>query len=41
MSVHNPHDKFFRESFARVEIARNFLEEYMPEELSAEINLKF
>ena len=30
MTVQNPHDRFFRESFGRVEIARNYLEEYLP-----------
>ena len=31
MTVQNPHDRFFRESFGRVHIARNYLEEYLPE----------
>ncbi len=30
MSIHNPHDRFFRESFGRPDIARNYLEEYLP-----------
>ncbi len=30
MTVQNPHDRFFRESFGRVDIARNYLEEYLP-----------
>lgn len=30
MTVQNPHDRFFRESFGRPEIARNYLEEYLP-----------
>jgi predicted transposase/invertase (TIGR01784 family) len=33
MTVHNPHDRFFRDSFSRPEIARNYLEEYLPPEL--------
>ena len=33
MTVQNPHDKFFRESFGRIHIARNYLEEYLPEAL--------
>ena len=32
MTVQNPHDKFFRESFSRVEVVRNFLQEYLPAE---------
>lgn len=39
MTVQNPHDKFFRESFSRIEVARNFLEEYLPYDVSAEIQL--
>jgi predicted transposase/invertase (TIGR01784 family) len=30
MSVQNPHDRFFRESFSRPDIVRNYLEEYLP-----------
>jgi predicted transposase/invertase (TIGR01784 family) len=30
MTVQNAHDKFFRDSFGRVHIARNYLEEYLP-----------
>lgn len=30
MPVQHPHDHFFRESFGRLEIARNYLEEYLP-----------
>ncbi|MBE2202046.1 MAG: Rpn family recombination-promoting nuclease/putative transposase [Anaerolinea sp.] len=30
MTVQNPHDRFFRESFGRIEVARNYLEEYLP-----------
>ena len=39
MTVQNPHDKFFRESFSRVEVARNFLEEYLPVEISEALDL--
>jgi hypothetical protein len=39
MSVHNPHDRFFRESFSRPEIARNYLEEYLPTDLLGRIDL--
>ena len=33
MSIQNPHDRFFRDSFGRPEIARNYLEEYLPTDL--------
>jgi predicted transposase/invertase (TIGR01784 family) len=39
MSIHNPHDHFFRESFGRPEIVRSYLEEYLPADLQAELNL--
>ncbi|NJN53870.1 MAG: Rpn family recombination-promoting nuclease/putative transposase [Anaerolineae bacterium] len=39
MTVQNPHDKFFRDSFSRPEIVRNYLEEYLPAELRALLNL--
>ena len=31
MTIQNSHDRFFRESFGRLHIARNYLEEYLPE----------
>lgn len=39
MSVHNPHDRFFRDSFSRPEIVRNYLEEYLPADLLALLDL--
>lgn len=39
MTVQNPHDKFFRDSFGRVDIARNYLEEYLPTEVLTLLNL--
>ncbi len=39
MTVQNPHDKFFRDSFGRVDIARNYLEEYLPTEVLALLDL--
>lgn len=39
MTIQNPHDRFFRESFGRLEIARNYLEEYLPTEVSELLNL--
>lgn len=34
MEISNPHDRFFRETFSRTEIARDFLRNYLPEEVS-------
>ncbi|HRQ42045.1 MAG TPA: Rpn family recombination-promoting nuclease/putative transposase [Chloroflexota bacterium] len=39
MTVHNPHDRFFRDSFSRPEIARNYLQEYLPADLLALLDL--
>jgi predicted transposase/invertase (TIGR01784 family) len=32
--VHNPHDWFFKETFTRVEVARDFVEHYLPPEIA-------
>jgi Putative transposase, YhgA-like len=39
-NITNPHDKFFKESFSRIEVARSFIEEIFPKELSEKINLE-
>ncbi len=39
MTVQNPHDHFFRDSFSRPEIIRDFIQEYLPIELLADIEL--
>lgn len=39
MSVQQAHDHFFRESFGRLEIARNYLEEYLPQPVLAQLDL--
>jgi predicted transposase/invertase (TIGR01784 family) len=39
MTVQNPHDRFFRDSFGRPEIARNYLEEYLPADLRRLLDL--
>jgi len=38
--LNNPHDKFFKESFSRKEIAQSFIQEYLPEALRNQINFK-
>ena len=37
--LQNPHDRFFRETFSRLEVARDFLTEYLPSEVVAVLNL--
>ena len=39
MSKQTPHDNFFRASFGRVEIAQNYLQEYAPPDLVAQLDL--
>jgi predicted transposase YdaD len=39
MTISTAHDHFFRKSFGRVEIARNYLEEYLPAEVMALLDL--
>ncbi len=40
MTVQNPHDRFFRDSFGRPEIARNYLEEYLPSDVRSLLDLE-
>jgi predicted transposase/invertase (TIGR01784 family) len=37
--IPNPHDKFFKESFSRLEVAKSFIEEVFPKEIKDKINL--
>ena len=38
--VNNPHDQFFRAAFSRLDVARDFLKNYLPQEISAKFDLK-
>jgi predicted transposase YdaD len=38
--IPNPHDRFFRESFGRRDIARDFLRHHRPGELLAQLDLE-
>jgi predicted transposase/invertase (TIGR01784 family) len=37
--ISNPHDKFFKETFTRLELARDFFANYLPEAVTAVLNL--
>jgi predicted transposase/invertase (TIGR01784 family) len=37
--IRNPHDLFFREAFSRIEIAHDFIENYLPGEVVATLDL--
>ena len=39
-NITNVHDKFFKDSFSRLEVAQSFIEELFPQELKEKINLK-
>jgi predicted transposase/invertase (TIGR01784 family) len=38
--VPNPYDRFFRETFSRLDVARDFLMHYLPSELAARLDLQ-
>ncbi|MFC4387948.1 Rpn family recombination-promoting nuclease/putative transposase [Gracilibacillus marinus] len=38
MSVHNPHDKFFKETFSNIEVTKSFIEHYLPPDIAAYVN---
>lgn len=33
MKIQNPHDKFFKETFGHIEVAKDFLNNYLPENI--------
>jgi predicted transposase YdaD len=37
--LNNPHDKFFKETFSRLEVAQSFIEEVFPPDLLERLNL--
>jgi predicted transposase YdaD len=37
-TAHQPHDRFFKEIFSRQETARDFLQPYLPPQVSALLN---
>lgn len=39
MAVQNPHDHFFRQSFSRPEVIKSFIQEYLPADISAQLDL--
>ena len=38
-TISNPHDKFFKESFSRLELVQGFIEEVFPVDIKSKINL--
>ncbi|MDD3272351.1 MAG: Rpn family recombination-promoting nuclease/putative transposase [Syntrophomonadaceae bacterium] len=39
MKIQNPHDRFFKETFGKVEVAKDFLNNYLPENIIKVIDL--
>ena len=39
-NITNVHDKFFKETFSRLEVVQNFIEETLPIELKSKISLQ-
>lgn len=39
MKLQNPHDKFFKETFGKVEIARDFLNNYLPQNIVSIVDM--
>jgi predicted transposase YdaD len=39
MKIQNPHDKFFKESFGNLAVAKDFLVNYLPSEILERIDL--
>ncbi len=40
MKIQNPHVKFFKETFSKVEVARDFIKNYLTESVLAVIDLE-
>ncbi len=40
MTIQNPHDRFFRQSFQSEELARSYLQTYLPSDLLRILNLE-
>jgi len=39
MKIQNPHDKFFKETFSKIEVARDFMNNYLPQSIINIIDL--
>ena|SRR5699024_2511595 len=37
--IKNPHDKFFKETFSHIQVAKNFLHHYLPQEVMKFLDL--
>ncbi len=39
MKIQNPHDKFFKETFSKIEVARDFMNNYLPQSIISIVDL--
>lgn len=39
MKIQNPHDKFFKETFSKVSVAKDFLNNYLPQSIMNVIDI--
>ena len=39
MKIQNPHDKFFKETFGKSDVAKDFLNNYLPQEIREIVNI--
>jgi predicted transposase/invertase (TIGR01784 family) len=39
MKIQNPHDKFFKETFGKSDVAKDFLNNYLPQEIREIVNV--
>ena len=39
MKIQNPHDKFFKETFSKIEVARDFINNYLPQSIISIVDL--
>ena len=39
LDIRNPHDRFFKETFSRLEVSRSFLKNYLPSNVGQQLDL--
>ena len=39
MQIQNPHDKFFKETFSNIEVAKDFLLNYLPQNIIENVDI--
>jgi len=39
MKIQNPHDKYFKETFGKSDVAKDFIKNYLPQEIRDIVNI--